>query len=121
MFSVNALVASGVSSAKIISPEMAVQTAVYNNYLRALDDVDSYTRNNIAKLAAANNAGGSNSVVDAVDFINVNRALVFYHENTDQYLAEEVFKDNNHQVAIDRFILKVKNDTDYSHGVYGQD
>ena len=76
-----------------------------------MDEVEAYIRNNISAIASANNAGGADAAVDSVDFINVNRALIFYHTGADNYLAEVVFDDENGQINVERFILKVKNDT----------
>jgi hypothetical protein len=92
-----------------------------SQFYKTMDEVGDYINNNITVLAEKNEAGGASSTVDNVDFINVNRALVFYHENSDKYLAEVVFNDNNNQPNIERFILKIKNDNDYSNGVYGSD
>jgi len=93
-----------------------------NSYLGKIRAAtENYIYKNIAKLAKANTAGGGRSVVDSVSFIADNRALVFYHENQDKYLAELIFDSCNGHPRIKRFILKVKNSTDYSHGVYGAD
>lgn len=92
-------------------------------YLSKLfDRVEAYIRNNFVSIVEANNAGDSQAVAEDVCFINDNRALVFYKsDDNDKYLAEVVFKEDSGQVKIDRFIVKVKNDIDYSGGVYGAD
>jgi|WetSurMetagenome_2_1015567.scaffolds.fasta_scaffold364800_2 hypothetical protein len=122
IFSGNIHFASGTDGIKA-DAKSDYSTAYFQNsqFYKTMSDVESYINKNIAILAGANNAGGASSVVDSVDFINVNRALIFYHENTDRYLAEVVFKHNDDRAEIERFILKVKNDNDYSHGVYGAD
>jgi ABC-type glutathione transport system ATPase component len=120
IFSSNIQTASGVSRQNISAANASGLDPSTIHFDQTMNDVDAYTRQNITALASANNDGGGGSTVDAVDFISINRALVFYHENSDKYLVEEVFKDDNHQVEIEKFILKIKNDTDYSGGVYGQ-
>lgn len=93
-------------------------------YLRKLrEKVENYVRENIVSLSKANNAGEDGLAVENISFINDDRALIFYGGgvNNDRYLAEIVFGEDNGQVKIDRFILKVKNDTDYFGGLYGAD
>jgi hypothetical protein len=120
IFSGNIHPASGVDRANITA--VTGNYANWNSrYYKIMNEVESYLYRNIGPLAKANNAGNGESVVDGVDFINTNRALIFYHENNDKYLAEVVFDDKNDQAKIERFILKVKNDDDYSRGVYGAD
>ncbi len=122
VFSVSLQFAYGVKQQRIVAVDAAPRVnSVADNFDRMMGEVEAYTRQNISTLAATNGAGDGSSAVDAVDFINVNRALIFYHEQHDKYLAEVVFDDNNHQVNIERFILKIKNDNDYSRGVYGAD
>ncbi|MDD4902564.1 MAG: hypothetical protein PHE24_05515 [Patescibacteria group bacterium] len=121
IFSGNVQFAAGVNRQKIAPVDAADRDLVVDSFNKALDEVESYIRGNISALAEANHAGDSSATVDDVDFINVNRALIFYHGQADRYLAEVVFNDNNHQVNVERFILKIKNDTDYSGGVYGAD
>jgi hypothetical protein len=120
ILSQNTLIAEGFGGIK--KPEAKVQVKHGAlSFDQMANQAGDYIQNNIKTIAAANNAGDGGSTVDGVDIINVNRALVFYHENSDRYLAEMVFSDNGGQVKIDRFILKIKNDNDYSGGVYGQD
>jgi hypothetical protein len=120
IFSGNYQIAGGDNQEKIASAAPYYDPTIAS-FIKSMNDVEPYIRNNIATLAGANNAGGSASIVDGVDFINLNRALIFYHENSDKYLAEVVFADPNSNVEIERFILKIKNDNDYSGGVYGAD
>ena len=116
----NNLEVSGQANRQTIVSAAALHPEV-DSFSRVMDEVDAYTRNHIGDLALANNVGGTASTVDSVDFINYNRALVFYHENKDRYLSEEVFHDQGGRINVERFILKIKNDVDYSHGVYGAD
>lgn len=123
ILSQNTLIAEGFGGVKKTAPKIQVKQ-VKNNVLdfnQIADQVGNYIQDNIKTIAAANNAGDGGSTVDSVNIININRALVFYHENSDQYLAEMVFSDKDGKVSINRFILKIKNDQDFSHGVYGQD
>jgi len=121
IFSGNPLIASQFNGGRISAAQAAGSISAYDYYNKMMNDVEVYTRKNITKLASANNAGDGGSQVDSVNFININRALIFYHENSDKYLAEVVFSDRNNKVNIERFILKIKNDNDYSRGVYGAD
>ncbi|MDD5527408.1 MAG: hypothetical protein PHO56_00305 [Patescibacteria group bacterium] len=120
IFAGNVQNATGVNREKV-SVVVVAQADPADNYNKIMDEAEAYIRQNIAALAKADNAGGGGSTVDSVDFINTNRALIFYHENSDNYLAEAVFNDNIGLVKVEKFILKVKNDTDYSGGVYGAD
>jgi hypothetical protein len=87
------------------------------------EKVEAYIVNNIVSLAGVNGAEAAGLEVEGVNFINDNRALIFYGggENNDRYLAEVVFQVEVDPVKIERFILKIKNDMDYSGGVYGAD
>lgn len=92
------------------------------HFRESLDRIEKYIRNNLVSIAEANNAGDDKTVAEDINFIGENRALVSYRsDGEDRYLAEVVFEEDNGQVKIDRFILKIKNDTDYSEGVYGAD
>lgn len=123
ILSQNTLIAEGFGGVKKTASKIQVKQAENNapNFTQIADQAGNYIQDNIKTIAAANNAGDGGSTVDSVNIINVNRALVFYHENSDKYLAEMVFSDNDGKVSINRFILKIKNDQDFSHGVYGQD
>jgi hypothetical protein len=121
IFSGNELVAGQFDRGEISAASAAGSISSYDYFNKTMNDVEAYAHGNISKLAAANNAGGGGAQVDSVNFINFNRALIFYHENSDKYLAEVVFSDRNERVNIERFILKIKNDSDYSRGVYGAD
>jgi hypothetical protein len=119
IFSVNIQSVNGFNRAKAVPADAAGLDQGSNNFDQVMQEVEDYTRQNIALLTVNNDAGGSEAVVDSVNFISDNHALVYYHENSDQYLAEEIFADSNHQVYISRFILKNKNGADYSGGAYG--
>jgi hypothetical protein len=122
IFSDNIHTASGINRERVsVSSDSGLNNDWSIQYYKTMADVETYIYQNMGSLAQANSAGNGKSIVDGVDFINIDRALVFYHENTDKYLAEVVFNDNNNQAKIERFILKVKNDNDYSRGVYGTD
>ena len=123
ILSQNTIIAYGFSGVEKTAPKIQVKQDENKalNFTQIADQVGNYIQDNIKIIAAANNAGDGGSTVDSVNIINVNRALVFYHENSDQYLAEMVFSDKDGKVSINRFILKIKNDQDFSRGVYGQD
>lgn len=92
------------------------------DFRKFVSDAESYIRSNFVSIARENNAGDDKTVVEDINFINVDRALVFYRsDDKDRYLAELVFGNDNGRIKLDRFILKMKNDTDYSRGVYGAD
>jgi hypothetical protein len=121
IFSGNTLIAGQFKGGEISAAQAAGSPSSFDYFNKIMNDVEVYARGNITKMAAANNAGDGGSQVDSVNFININRALIFYHEKNDKYLAEVVFSDRNSRVNIERFILKIKNDNDYSRGVYGAD
>jgi len=101
-----------------------IETSHQEIYLRKLRErVEKYIRENLVSIARANNAGSEGLIAEEVCFINDNRALIFYSggKNNDRYLAEIIFGEDNDQVEINRFILKIKNEADYSGGLYGAD
>jgi hypothetical protein len=86
--------------------------------------VEFYLRENINALAKNNEDIESGELVAGdINFIADNRTLVFFNDKDygNHYLAEVVFDKSYYPVKIERFILKIKNDRDYSRGVYGAD
>jgi len=119
IFSANIQVVNSLNQPKVTGADAAALNQAPDKFNQVMREVEDYTRQHIAALAPNNDAGDSSAVLDEIDFIGADRALVRYHDNSDQYLAEEIFSDNNRQIDISRFILKVKDGVDFSGGSYG--